>query len=636
MLKRVLLVPIVLALFCAVGAAQEPLARSLPAEDTVVYAEVDLGKALAVAEDTAKFIDRESGEKVAYQVKNLYSLGRKLAKKHNFQPALMDSIDQSIIYFVLAEGEQQPYVPALVVEARDKAATADFMSEVKGLLKRQQQRQPDAPQWKWQEAQVDRGEAITMGPGGMVGRLDQYLVVSTDVPRRLWAALGSSAGNPLSNTPMYRRLRQGENTHWTAMVNINPLVDRLQGYVENNLKQAQEKANQQSGDQNMQARSALQSAQSMKKALDIATEVFSLNKIQMAGMSANVSMGQDAISSDSMMLVSHDGPLSPAMKEIFGGSGDFALPETGDTDAVAFACRVNVAEVYSNIMSAVKNVDPSWEAMARGMMQMMKGRIGMSPDDFMNMIASDFYVFGGVARKEMPSMQMQPPSGPNEKPQMKMEMKMTVVPDITLLWGVKDPQSARGKLSDLFTMLAGQPNMSRYVNKRTYQETDVFCLGQGVSKSEGYPNGLTSVGVVVVDRYLTLGSWDHVTSIIRRMRSPQKQVNPELAELVQKHPDASMLMAVPEGFYENYQKLIQKSGAGPGMMFDMIMNQLKTAEIDVGDPELSSQMKDSLQKLVSAVKTLYGEYQKIGQSAVMTGKHEGNFYVIDSSQKMTK
>lgn len=636
MLKRVLLVPIVLALFCAVGVAQQPLARSLPAEETIVYVELDVGKTLSVAEQTAKFIDMDSGQKAIYQVKNLYSLGRKLAQKHEFQPALMDSIDKSKVYFVVAQGQDKSYKPAVVVQAPNEAATSDFMSEVKGLLKRQQQKQPGSSRWNYEEAQVDRGEAIKSPTGGMVGRLGPYIVASSEVPRRLWAALGSQASQPLSNSATYRRLQQGDKTHWTAVVNIKPLVNWLQNYAETNLKQAQQASQQSGQQQDMQQMRALQSAQSMKKAVDIATEVFSLNQIQMAGMAASVSMGQDVISSDSQMLLSHDGPLSPAMTEMFEGSGEFALPETGDTDRIAFACRVNVAKVYDSIMTAVKNADPRWEATARGLMQMMKGQVGISPDEFMNMIASDFYVLADAARKEIPSVQMQPPSQEGGQPQLKTQLKMQVVPDITLLWGVKDSTSARSTLQDTFTMLAGNPNMGKFVNKRTYQETDVFCLGKGVSESEGYPNGLTSVGIAVVDRYLTLGSWEHVTKLIRRMKSPQKQVDPELAELVQKNPKASMLAVVPEGFQKNYRELIEKSGPAPSMMFDMLLQQLKGAEMDVGDPELSSQMKDSMEKLIGSVKAMYKAYDNISQSAEVTGKHEGNFYVIDSTSKMTK
>lgn len=637
--KSVIASAVFIALFSAVAIGQQslkPLATSLPAEQTVVYVEMDVSKTLSVLQKTANYIDRESAQRLIYQVRDLYDLGRKLARRHQFQPMLLDRIQECKLYFLLMADEPQNYVPALVIQARDASATVDLVQHVKSLLKRLQEKHPDAEQFNWKEVEVDRGEMIKVAGQGVLGRLGPYVVMASERPRRLWGALISSASAPVSGTPLYQRLTRGRNEpHWKAVVNIEALVKRLGTSLENELKAAQEQVEQESGQQGFSmGRFRLQWARMAKKAFDFSKSLFSLDKLHRAGMGGAVQVSQDGVTSNSTLLLSHGRPLSETMNEILDGSGSFKVPDTGPNEAVAVFCRVNLARIYENVLSELEKMDASSAQSVRAMMQMMKARVGVSVDDVMSFLASDFYMFVTMEARKITSVLPAPPSSGSGE--TSVETQMIISPKVTAIWGVTDPGAARETLSTLFTKLAGDPQMSQSVSKRTYQETDVYCFGTNIADSNNYPNGVSSFALAVVDRYLTVGSWDRVTELIRQIRSPQRQVDARLARVVEQNSDANLLVVMPEEFQQHMREELAKLSTSQTQVFDMLLNFLQDAEFDVGDPELSSQLKDNVTKLTKAARDFYEEYQKVGGSAVMTGKHRRDFYVIDSRSKMQK
>ena len=214
---------------------------------------------------------------------------------------------------------------------------------------------------------------------------------------------------------------------------------------------------------------------------------------------------------------------------------------------------------------------------------------------------------------------------------------MTVVPEITLLWGLNDPQAARDLLNAVFTAMSTNPQLNQFLKKRTYQETDVFCFGLDAAKEESYPEGLTSFGVTIVERYLTAGNWDYVTNIIRRMKSDTVEVDEELQSVVEKYRDSNLLLIVPREFQQHLEELRKESEETSKDMVDRALEALESVDFGLEDEELGRRIKDSLRELILALQQLQARARDLApQTSVVHGTHVGNFWQIQATSDVTK
>ncbi len=649
------------ALFCltlcfAAGptSAQEgsELGRKLPAGRTMVFMDLDLKDMLYTAEQNLRMVDEEAGGKFIYEVNHLYELGRRLAAKYHFEPQLFDRIDETRVGFVLMEREEpleetfterrpvfseeggefeiegfetvtrtrrSHFCPSLVIETDPETAT-DFVAEVKRMVEFVNESHAAGQPLQRRDLDVEQGELIAFGndPVVTVGTLGTHVILSLGNPTDLWRSLMAPPAKKLSDVPVYRRLQADELTpQFTALVNTGGLLRLLEGYLERNLEEARKQFEQhQSGGGGGGGYNPYMMpymvAQQMHKAFLSIKELFTLDKLRYGGGAAYADVADSGATSVMRLLLSHDEPISPLLQEVLQGSGALQVPDFAPSGGAAMLCRVNVGHVVSEVVKAyVEGSGPQGAAMYQMQMQQMKQMIGADLDEILGTLASDMYLFvelGGQAA----------------------EMK----PKIELLWGVQDAAAARSLLDTVSTQMAANPQTSQVVSTRTYQETDVHCFGMNAARPETYPDGLTAFAVVVVDRYLTMGSWDYVTGVIRRARASGGERYKKLESLVASHPGANFIGLLPAEFQKKLQEAMQKQ-ADPQEASAAMIEQIESLELDLEDAALEREIKSSLRELVKAWTALQEkQYGDLQQSAEMVGEHSGRYYELKATSEV--
>ena len=319
-------------------------------------------------------------------------------------------------------------------------------------------------------------------------------------------------------------------------------------------------------------------------------KLFSLDKLEWAGGGVSFTVDENHSVSTTYGMLSHGEPISPLLQEVLSGSGSFQPPAIGKSDNMTIMVRVDVGRVINETIQALTTMPAPVGPMLQMGIGSMKAQLGIGLDDLLKLPASDAYVYVDVAEKDVDQSSMQLDEKTKEMTEVKTKVH-TVVPDVTVFLGLKDPNAARDAIGGLVTRLSADPDMSTQVKKRTYQETDVYCFGDGMAQAESYPDGKTSFAVVIIDRYLTFGSWDAVTKAIREMASAQSKTDPALMAIVQANPDANLLVVMPKAFQVKNQQLMVKL-EGQQNAFAMMTKALEKRTPRSGRPEaLSSASK---------------------------------------------
>jgi len=672
-----------LLLTCAAasGAPQEPdLAAKLPAGSTVLFAWADLGDALDAAERALLFVDEETGGKIVYQVGELYGLLRELAAHHEFQPMLFDVIEDADLYllvmlkdepevvtrtdkvldfdaFEALEGGDPPAVPykevtreeriyftsSLVIEAPDEEVAADFLIQFKQLFDFVEEGRPEGPQGERRDVEVERGEMIEITANDSdqtmtLGRLENYIVFSDRNPKEFWGAIMAPPEDKVSGTALYQRIMGAENAPQAVVAaNIRALTEMLESSlklkVEELTGRGQEEGAEAGGMQDFE----MIITQQLYQAFVHAKNVLSLDKIEQAGFSVHASTDEERTLTDARMLLSHGLPISVVLRELLDGSGEYALPPTATAGRACAMARVSLKTIYDDIIryaratsgqQGISNFDMS--------MQMMKMMFGADLADITGMLDSDLYVFVEMVEKEMEFFDYAHVDD-EEGFQMETTARTVPWPKATLLWGVRDANAARALLNSIATRLSANPQTNAIVKKRTYQETDVYCFGMDAAREESYPDGMSSFALIVAGRYLTMGSWEYVTDVIRQMKSGQQEVDAELAAVVEKHRSANLILVAPREFQQKAQDLSKKLRDPDEGSFSLLRRALDELEMEFGDAELEQRITTAIEELLAAFEE-FGERQaeRMPETTVATGKHEGTFYVIQSQSEMTK
>ena len=659
MLRRTLQMMLVLAVLApaAAMARQEraALADRLPADAVLLYARLDVRRALTQSAKALAFVDPESGGKIAYQVVELYGLLKEHAANYQFRPKLLDQIADTELYFVLMleEGEQEASAPislenltlSIVLSTPSDEVALDFMEEFKAMLEREKAKDPDSTRFDRRDIEVERGELIGFADPPTLGRLGEYVIFSTGKPEKLWAALMAPAEKRLSGVALYARLMAGEHEPiGLVMVGMDTIFGGLEDHFKRSLddaeaRQAQEASKAAEGEWDVGALD-VQMATSALKAFLLVEELFSLDKWEHVGSAISYDVGEDRLLSDFTSAFSHGEPISPVLSELLDGSGSFLLPRTGDYERMCVMARVRLKRILDEVIKTLSASDPAFAEQFGMAMQMMRMMSGVDLSEILDMLASDFYVFVEMVEKDLGeflgSVAFDPETG---EPVGEMELRM-LWPKVTLLWGLSDPNSARGTLDRAFTTLSTNPQFNQLVKKRTYQETDVFCMGSQAADPDMYPDGLTSFALVIVDRYLSIGSWKHVSGLIRRAKSGTAEVDPELEAVVDRHRDSNLLVVVPKAFHQHMKELAEKiRGSQPDPMDELLrkLDELDLAQLDLADQDLALRVKASVKELLLAFKDFQQRAEELApQTSVMTGTHKGRFYEVRAASEVRK
>ncbi len=678
MLKRAARILVVFVVLLPVAALAQPpegaLAGNLPTQKTALYAEMDVGAILVEGQKALVFIDREAGQKVVYQVTNLYGLLRELSASYEFQPSLFDKIMDTKLYFVVmakdepevkvhkyqvprydpetyeripgefeerTSTETKNYVFSMVLATPDEQTAANFMDEFKAYLDRENEKSPDSGDFDRVEIEVERGELIGDPEGEQtLGRLGQYIIISNGKPAELWAALMVPPQDTVSDTPAYGRFTGGDRKpQGLLMVNIQLLVKKAEDDLKRELEEAQKEyaAKEGGGEEQWSQESwRVLSAKNAYTAFRIYKELLSLDQCRQVGASFYFSATEDRAFRHFKGLLAHGENISPVLEELLSGSGAFTLPAIGKADTITIMARVSLKRIHDEAVNWLRASYPVEAAQFDAAMAAMKMQIGADVGEMLALLASDLYAFIDVVEKEREVREYVFDEETGE-PKFVTEKKMATLPEVTLLCGLSDPQAAGQMLSTIFTTLAGDLQFNQMVKKRTYQETDVFCIGMEVTKPETYPDGLTSFAMTIVDRYLSFGSWEHVTTVIRRMKSETKEADKLLGEIVQKHADSNFLAVVPKAFQQKVQKLAAKARGMDEDPFDMLLEGLESWQPELEDEELGGKIKAALSELILAAKAMQEKSLALEpEAAVVSGTHEGAFYVIEQTTDMSK
>jgi len=680
MLRRALCAVIALiGLLPAIAVAQsatDSLARNLPADKTVFYAEVDLKGTLDEGRKFLTFVDPEAGGKIVFQVEELYGLLRELAAGYEFQPKLFDNIKQAQLYFLIMAmdepqvtereyqvpklnpdtwqpipgefdkrtyTERKDYVSSVVVTAPDEETAADFIAQFKAMLDREREKHPDSPGFQRMDIEVERGELFRDAEGTeTLGRLGRHIIFSDGNPKELWAALMAPSPNTLFDTPVYSRLATGDQKRQAFMiVNIEALVRKGEESLQRSLKEAEEKytpgqTNEEGGDeQKSEGQWELQAAKSAYNMFRIFKELFSLDQCRQAGAGWYLSAGEDKVLTDFKGLFAHGESISRVLEELLTGSGSFTPPRTGKLEAMCIAGRVSPSNIYNAVLEVLGTAEPTTAAQFGMTMQTMKTSVGVTLGEIFSLLAGDFYVYLDFVEKEVDVLKypIDDKTGPLTPT---TEKQKRLLPDVTLLWGVSDPEAARNTMSGILTALSTRPDANQFVSKRTYQETDVFCMGMNVANPDVYPDGLTSVAVTIVDRYVTFGSWEHVTALIRQMAATDTQVDPELQAILAQHADSNLLVVVPQAWQEKFRKLMEKTQGDQKDVFDKMLEKLESADFKLEDEALTQRLKTGLKELLLAVRAFNEKATGMTKTWVLSGTHKGTFYEIEGKSELSK
>ncbi len=656
----------------AVGEGTGPsLCERLPTDKTVVFAQIDVRDMLKQADSALAFIDPDTREKVGYQLKELHGLMKEVAATYEFRPKLLDDIINAEVSFALmlkdepleivhkrkvpkydeqsmqeipgefeehTWTERKAFTPSLIVQTAGLEVATDFMEEFKALLDRQGE--------GWQVIEVERGELIgDVDEHGTLGRLDDLLVLSDGDPKELWAALIASPEERVSNTPIYRRLMEvPQKPQAFLVVNLQTLFGELENWLKRSLDEAEKEYAQHEGQPDDQEdwedgprQWELQQARTSYKTFLTFKDIFSLDQWEHVGASLAYDITKHRALSEGRLVFSHGEQISPALLELLEGSGSFMLPRMGERPGICVMARLSLKRVYDEVISTLRASDPAATASYDMAMQAMKMMVGLNVEELLAMLASDFYLFVDFVVKErevITDVEFDEETGEQK---VIREKQVGPVPEVQLLWGLNDPQASRDTLNRAFATLSTNPQFNPFIKKRAFQETDVLCLGTDAAKPENYPDGLTSFAVVIVDRYLTVGSWKYATTIIRRMKSEMGRADPEIQRIVEKHKDCNFLMVFPKAAQQRLQEMARHAQADDGDLFDQLLKDLESADFDLRDAELAGRVKSALRELIVSFRQLQEKSGALApQTSVITGRHTGRFYEIRAGSEVTR
>jgi hypothetical protein len=638
---------LVVALLAAVvgggAASAQELAARLAADEAVVYARIDTGNLVEQARRSLLFVDEEIGRTMVEHVRELYSAGREMAGRYEFDPVVFDRVGETQAHFVVmaAEGEGEAeleYVMSLVLETPDDATAEDLMREARELA--EFLREAGESGAEIVEIEVDDGQMIGVEDvEATLGQFGRFVVLSSDKPTALWGALTTAAANPVSEAPLYARLTGGDITPaFVVLVNLRAFLDLTEGSMLGGLREA-EKA-MEAGEGSEQGifgpEFQLRVLRAAHKRYRTMAELFSLDQLQAVGGASAWRTTDSRSVQHGVALLSHGEPLSPLMQELLSGSGSFSLPSAVENDRLCIMARVSPAVVHRELATALAELAADPDTAQMGMrLGMLTAVLPPGLGGVIQLLDSDFYISVDVAEKEVTTREFTGWDEESGEPLFETSTGMATVPDVTVLCGVADPAAMGVQLDGMLTTMAADPGTFFEARKRVYQDTDVYCLMSPGSGPEDYPDGLTGIALVVAGRYLTLGGWDYVTGVIRQMAPGATTGGGELAAIAERHEAANFIAIMPKAFQQKLQDLQDEKVMAE--MFDELLEEIEQGDLTMEDEELEQRLRSAVAGLIAGFQEYMAKQSdRLPETTVLTGSHEGQFYELSSTVEVVK
>jgi hypothetical protein len=288
---------------------------------------------------------------------------------------------------------------------------------------------------------------------------------------------------------------------------------------------------------------------------------------------------------------------------------------------------VGAKEILQGIL---ESLDEKTVAKFNESMDQMKKMSGATLPEIVDQLSGDIYVFVNMVEKEKKVRKWN-----QETEALETSTVKAPVPELLWLVGVNDREAFNKILTTAINTLQANPFLSKAVKKRTYQGDDVFLVGD-LQGDDALPDGLNSYAVVVVDRYLSFGTWNDVTTLIRRAKAAEKGANEPLAAAVAKAPEANLMFGFYKAFIKKMEKMQDAGGEGADK-FKMVGALIDGIEIPFADAALNDKIKTSLKRLAKNGISLAEKGQELGPAMeVVRGGLSGGVYELVYSQELKK
>jgi hypothetical protein len=664
-MPRLLSAALFLVFLAARPAAAADLAGKLP-QDTIFYAQVDVRRMLDEMHKYNTFVDAEAAGGLAHELAELHKSFKEAATGHEFSPQLMDKILDARVYAVIM-AKAKPAVKthsyefpveddngvvrktkrtftdttrftfSMVVETTEDAA-ADFMVQIKAMAEREHKKNPEAKGSAYKEVKVDQGEMISDAEGNFtLGRIGPYLAASDSEPTELWACLTSAAKpeKTLADADLYQRyLKAKPRSVALALVNLESLIVRHEAQLKDKVDEARkakaakpaEGVKEGEGEEPNDD-GELEYAEFQHKQFQVMKKMFGLDQVRFAGLNICIESDEKNVSTGVQATLQCGEKMSPVMKGILDGGKRFQVPEIGEQSGMAIFLRVGAKEILQGVL---ESLDEKTVANFNESMDQMKKLSGATLPEIVDQLSGDIYLFVNMVEKEKKVRKWNP-----ETENLDTTTVKAPVPELLWLVGVNDREAFNKILTTAINTLQANPFLSKAVKKRTYQGDDVFLVGD-LQGDDALPDGLNSYAVVVVDRYLSFGTWNDVTALIRRAKAAEKGANEPLAAAVAKAPEANLFFGVYKTFIKKMEQM-QKAGGDGADKFKMLGELIDEGEIPFADAALNEKIKTSLKRLVKNGLSLAEKGQELGPAfEFVRGGLNGSVYEIIYSRELKK
>ncbi|GMT49015.1 MAG: hypothetical protein IEMM0008_0554 [bacterium] len=376
---------------------QKNLAHKL-SHNTLLYVQMDVGKALQNIGNYFKFINKESGNAVIKEINTLKTLLTSFAKIYQFQPKLFNEIHKARCYFVL-DYMDEPLVTVqkyknyevnpnakqyeMVVKERtivekinyagvletDAESAKNLIHELKSLMERMKEKYPDAKDFTWKQVGTDKGELMKIGDI-YLGRLGNYLILSRYKPKKLWRYLQFPADQSLAETDLYNKYAKNPIPS-QAMLLFN-LGNYLKG-LEKEMKEKVEKAKRNARRESQPSQWKVKNAESSLQSYRIFKKLFSFDKLKYVGVNFAWSIKNNLLPAPHTISLSHSEPISPFLKSILSGGQAFQDPGLGLNKYLAFLFRLELKNMRKTILKSMDQKAIIQSELANRMVTMQVG-----------------------------------------------------------------------------------------------------------------------------------------------------------------------------------------------------------------------------------------------------------------------
>lgn len=671
-MKRIASLSVALTLLSLHASAQSAsVPRKLPAA-TAAFVHLDLPVLLGEGEATVTAVDPQLGKSIVGDLKKLWGKLREFAATQEFNPQLFAAINQCQAYLVLLElpeemtvtstmmvpkypenpedwenfdpakaemveeefSEKHTHCLSLVVETPSPDVAKDFFTQLRGLLQRRKEKDPENNRYELVAVTVDNGEMFKeKNSPATVGWIGSYLVVSDLMPAQLWHHLAApGSDNPLADSELMQRYAAGSMKKFaSAVANLDQLIKLADKSLARNLEEARGAGGAAAGDTEDYT---LQSAQRARESFLALKRILGLDKMLWAGLAAhsqNTGGQIDFLTRGTLTFRDED--LPPVLRNLLDGGAQFSPPPFLDGNAVTFMLRSGPSEILAGILAGLPPVAAGGYQMASGMMKM---QVGAGPEEMAAAFAGDLY----ISMDLVPGTRSIPDGFDEDNGEVKFRQVESALPRFTVLFGMSDKERFAGLFTAVVSRLtaAGVPT-AEMIKKEVYQGSEVYLVGtpmMGMAAMMGGeaqanpddPNAIGRYAFACAGRYLCIGKWDDVTRVLRQAANPAADSSARLRELAEKHRGANLLVWAPPEFNQRVQKM-QATNSEQGLDFlNQMLEDMFSGEEGPGG-ELGTEIAELLKSLIANVVTLNKNFiAGVQQGQITVGKLAGRVYEI--------